>query len=850
MSPYPLTFANQIPHSFLEREKQNLFWAKELWQQVENQRSQLQEYQKQSEEHKQLKSELIQAKEKLQRLEQERHSQQIVLDQLYSELSALQRESKVTEEHLRNELAQSQNSGKQTKQESFHTRNEVLDMKNQTVFFDLEVIKVRNWFAEQLHAISQAIALSEQQASGEGASGALALSSLVKNLNEEIDKLNHGKFRFLIIGDFNRGKSTILNAFFERDLLPMGATATTAIPTFVRYGEQEEVLVHKKDGSTEPLSHKEYEEKYTLNSKGVKNQLKRLGRSVEQWLNPLDYAEFYCPIQVLAEGVEFIDTAGLNHTEEENQKTFSYIPQCHAILFVLSTEQQFTQKEQEYLNLLLGVKQEIEDSEAQQQIPFNKTLNEENLLSKHIRPIFYLINKWELVEEKDKKEIHEDFVEKFSNCLGIETDEAEQLWGDSVFDVYAKTALDKLKRGESLEGTGLKEFQKRLSDFLIEDRLIMELAQAVHTLEFVENQVIAKVNERLLVLKDDVESLEKKIKKTKPYVELMNDNAKSLEREVKKEKDDCTTNIGLEYSNFFSNLALKFDREFEMPTVEGLKDDQREQYTQDLRKRLVEYQQEKLADWQKRGQGILLKRLNDLRESFDQRLVRYTKSREEIRGILSEETISTQDQRQASVDLGVVSGETALNSANTSAFRKMVIGAGGGTLGTVAAGIGLAQAANVYLGAHIILAAGLAVTPVGWALLGASAIAGGGLAWWQRRGEVQKFKKEMLEKVKEEFNKLLEPDRKASIEERVGDSFVPFEDLAQKILDDIDSLETSLANLLESKKTTQVSYEAEEERLQAFVVNIVNQSQTIKVKYREITSAISERRSVDVPSNL
>ena len=52
-----------------------------------------------------------------------------------------------------------------------------------------------------------------------------------------------------MIGDFNRGKRTILNTLLGKSLLPMVVIATTEIPTFVKYGEQEKVVIHKKNGA-------------------------------------------------------------------------------------------------------------------------------------------------------------------------------------------------------------------------------------------------------------------------------------------------------------------------------------------------------------------------------------------------------------------------------------------------------------------------------------------------------------------------------------------------------------------------------------------------------------------------
>ena len=329
-------------------------------------------------------------------------------------------------------------------------------MQNQNTGFDLEVTKIRPWFADKLQEMEKIIGDFEKQATVPGAAGKLKLSAFREYLRNEIGKLKNGKFRFLIIGDFNRGKSTILNAFFEKSLLPMGVTATTAIPTFVKYGEQEKVVVHKKNGEQESLSLEEYKKKYTLNSKGVKSLIKNVYNNVKgKWLEPLDYAELYCPIEVLSRGIEFIDTAGLNHTEEENQKTFSYIEKCDAILFVLAADEQFTQKEEGYLKTFLGYKKEIEDIENQSQLTQSQSSDPESRNTKEVRPIFYLINKWEKIEEDEKKEVHDIFVDKFRECLKITEDEAEKTWGDTIFDVYAKTALENLEQGKSLDGTGI-----------------------------------------------------------------------------------------------------------------------------------------------------------------------------------------------------------------------------------------------------------------------------------------------------------------------------------------------------------------------------------------------------------
>ena len=371
---------------------------------------------------------------------------------------------------------------------------------------NLEVTEISCWFAERLDKIARTIIEFEQQGD------VINCQAVVTLLEESIEKLlNIGnQLRVLMIGDLNRGKSTILNALLGESLLPMGVTATTAIPTFVKYGEQEKVVVHKKNGEQESLSLEEYKKKYTLNSKEVKSLIKKLYNNVKRkWLEPLDYAELYCPIEVLSRGVEFIDTGGFNLTEAQNQKTFDYIKECDVIFFILSADQQLTQQESNYIKRLLSMQNDIN------QIKINQ-----NFTPKITKPIFYLINKLEKVEEDEKKEVHDIFVDKFCECLDITEDEAEKTWGDTIFDVYAKTALKNLEQGESLDGTGIIEFQKRLDNFLSNEKLKTKLLQAAQIAEIVKGKIASKVSNRLALYKYTEVDHEVKIK----HLQALQDN--------------------------------------------------------------------------------------------------------------------------------------------------------------------------------------------------------------------------------------------------------------------------------------------------------------------------------------
>src|SRR5262249_40844117 len=63
----------------------------------------------------------------------------------------------------------------------------------------------------------------------------------------------------------------------------------------------------------------------------------------------VDHAVVTYPLSLLEKHVEFVDSPGLNDTEERNKITFNYLPNCHAALFVISAMQPFARAEMEYL---------------------------------------------------------------------------------------------------------------------------------------------------------------------------------------------------------------------------------------------------------------------------------------------------------------------------------------------------------------------------------------------------------------------------------------------------------------------------------------------------------------------
>ena len=60
-------------------------------------------------------------------------------------------------------------------------------------------------------------------------------------------RIEEGRLRVAVLGQFKRGKSTLLNALLGTSLLPTGITPVTAIPTFIRAASSPSIRVEFED---------------------------------------------------------------------------------------------------------------------------------------------------------------------------------------------------------------------------------------------------------------------------------------------------------------------------------------------------------------------------------------------------------------------------------------------------------------------------------------------------------------------------------------------------------------------------------------------------------------------------
>lgn len=156
-------------------------------------------------------------------------------------------------------------------------------------------------------------------------------------------RLGEGRFRLMVLGQFKRGKSTLLNALLHEPLLPTGILPLTALPTTLRNGPQRRVRISFLNGRCEDYD-------------GSLEYLQAvLMRHVTEQGNPANrlgvtQIEVEHPAAILAQRVEIVDTPGIGSTILHNTRTArAMVPVCDGALFVLSPDPPITEVEVQFL---------------------------------------------------------------------------------------------------------------------------------------------------------------------------------------------------------------------------------------------------------------------------------------------------------------------------------------------------------------------------------------------------------------------------------------------------------------------------------------------------------------------
>lgn len=294
------------------------------------------------------------------------------------------------------------------------------------------------------------------------------------------EKIETNAFNLVVVGQFKRGKTSLINALLGADVLPVAVVPLTSIATVMTYGEALRIKVYFNDGNVAEIRPETLPEYVT--EKGNPKNIKDVNEVVATY-----------PSHYLKGGVRLIDTPGVGSIYQHNTDVaYQYLPKSDAVLFLLSVDQPMSRAELDFL----------------------KDVRE------YSNKIFFLLNKADYLNDKDLMESIDFSKNVLKEATGSEV---------RIFPLSAKLALDGElnKAPEMIRKSMLPRFSETLNAFLMEEKgrvLIISVA----------NNLLRMISQARLELELELKSL------TTPLDELQRKIAafETRKQEVMLEKGD------------------------------------------------------------------------------------------------------------------------------------------------------------------------------------------------------------------------------------------------------------------------------------------------------------------------
>lgn len=261
-------------------------------------------------------------------------------------------------------------------------------------------------------------------------------------------------FKVAVVGEFKRGKSTLINGLLGKEILPADPLPCSATLNRITYDVKPHAMISFKNG-----------EKLEVPVEELRNYVTKLTEESAQTAETISEATVFYPLNYCKNNVDIIDTPGLNDDENMTNVTLSVIPQVDISIMAIMALSPFGQYEKDFL--------------------------ENKLMASDVGKVIFVVTRIDLVDPEDRErivdhirqEITKHILVKAKKLYGEESDEykdyARKLGDVKVIGISPRNALrGKLRDDQALyEDSNYSEFEKELEKMLLEERGAIQLRE-------------------------------------------------------------------------------------------------------------------------------------------------------------------------------------------------------------------------------------------------------------------------------------------------------------------------------------------------------------------------------------
>ncbi len=413
--------------------------------------------------------------------------------------------------------------------------------------------------------------------------------------------LESDTFKVLMVGEFKRGKSTVVNAMLGERILPAKVAPCTAVITRVKHGQAKQATLHHRDRQqsieldleADPSALAQY---LVIDNKGGE-------AASDKKLSPFEFAEVFYPLDLLMQNVELVDSPGLNEHESRTAVTCSFFSDADAMVFVLSCSHFLTETECKFLDT--------------------------NLANRNLKDVFFLCNRYDAVR---------DSPDDFAGLQNIVQQQLKpRVQGEPrLFFVTALEALAGRLTGqpELIEQSNVPEFMSALESFLTTERGRVKLATPIQiATHAIQEALLNLVPQREALFRLPLESLREKLDAERPRLEAAERQCDRAVRNLDRRREVMVREAQTSWRSFMSQLELGVEQHaqtLEISTWDAIRS--KSMTSQKLASQLEDWVTAAMRQWeQSQLQPLLETHWRNMVEELDEQAIELMQNLSSIR---------------------------------------------------------------------------------------------------------------------------------------------------------------------------------------------------------------------------
>jgi GTPase Era involved in 16S rRNA processing len=338
---------------------------------------------------------------------------------------------------------------------------------------------------------------------------AVGADEIVAEVRDLAERIAEGRFYVTCVGQFKRGKSTLLNALIGESILPTGVAPVTSVVTVVRYDRQPSTQVRLVDHGWRPIDSATLAD-YVTEERNPKNE------------KGVEVVEVRVPSPLLETGMCLVDTPGIGSVFASGSlATRKFVPHIDAALVVLGADPPISGEE---LALVKDV-------------------------GKHVQEMIFVLNKADRLSDADRAE-----------ALAFTRRILKEHLKHPVDAIHEVSAVEALEGSESLRDWN--HLRERLESLARQGGAELVRAAEARGRAFLSNRILQEIAEQRDAILRPLTESERRIEVIRQSVEDAERSLSDLAYLLSSEEDRLATTLRARMKEFVDRVLPKALAEF------------------------------------------------------------------------------------------------------------------------------------------------------------------------------------------------------------------------------------------------------------------------------------------------